>query len=106
MSEEDRTPTRQLVEVGDVHLSGESASGGEDNLQSQLLDRRLSSSEVGRTINAIAGPLVMQLETLIQSMRELSERSSNRSTEGTQHLNNRDRRVNVPTYEFSHCKPK
>ena len=64
MFEENRTtPTRHFVEVGDIHHSGESASEGEDNLQSQLLERRLSSSEVDRKINAISAPLAMQLET-------------------------------------------
>ena len=82
MLEENRTPTRQFVEVGDVHPSGQSASEGEDNLQSQLLDRRMSSSEVDRIINAIGATLATQLETLIQSLGELSEKSSNRSTEG------------------------
>ena len=53
MSEENRTSTRQFVEVGDVHHSDESASEGEENLQSQLLDRRLFSTEVDWRINAI-----------------------------------------------------
>ena len=64
MFEENRTtPTRQFIKVGDIHHSGESASEGEDNLQSQLLDRRLSSGEVDRKINAISASLAMQLET-------------------------------------------
>ena len=42
MSEENRTPTRQFVEVGDVHHSSESASEGEENLRSQLLCRRIA----------------------------------------------------------------
>ena len=81
MSEENRTPTSQFVEVGDVDRLGESASEGEDNLRSQLLDRRLSLSEIDRRINAIAAPLATQLETLIQSVRKLRERILNRSTE-------------------------
>ena len=48
----------------------------------QLLERKLSSSEVDRRINAIVAPLATQLVTLIQSVMELSERSFNRSTEG------------------------
>ena len=48
----------------------------------QTLQRKLSSSEVGRKINAIVAPLATQLETLIQSVRELNERSSNRLTAG------------------------
>ena len=83
MSGENRTPTRQFDEVGDVHHSGESASERENNLQSQLLDRRMFffSNEVERRINAIVAPLATQLETLTQPVRELSERSSNHSTE-------------------------
>ena len=42
----------------------------------------MSSSEVDRRIIAIVTPLATQLETVIQSIRELSERSSNRLTEG------------------------
>ena len=82
MSEENRTRTRQFVEVGDAHVSAESASDAEDDLQFQLLDRMLSSSEVYRRINTIIAPLATQLETLIQSVMDLSERNSNRSTEG------------------------
>ena len=73
MSEGNRTPTRQFVEIGDAHVSAESASDAEDNLQSQLLERKLSSSEVDRRIKAIYAPLASQLETLIQSLRELSK---------------------------------
>ena len=68
--------------MGDVDHSGESASQGEKNLQSPLLNRRISSSEVDRKIKAIVAPLSTQLEMLIQSVRELSERSSTRFTEG------------------------
>ena len=68
MSEENRTPTRQFVEHGDVHHFGETASEGESNLQFQLLDGRMSSSEVYRRINATASPLATHLETLIQSV--------------------------------------
>ena len=82
MSEENRTPTRQFVELGDAHMSAESGSDAEDILQSQTLDRMLSSREVDRILHAIVAPLAMQQEALIQSIRELNERSSNRSTEG------------------------
>ena len=78
MSEENRTPTRQFVQIGEAHSSAESASGVEDNLQSQLLERRFSSSEVERRINAIVAPLAAQLETLIHSVNELGEKSFNR----------------------------
>ena len=67
MCEENRTPTRQFVESGDVHQSGGSDSEGKDNLQSHLLERRLSSSEIDRRINAIVAALAMQVETLLQS---------------------------------------
>ena len=83
MSEKNRTPTRQFVEIVEAqHDSAESASDLEDNLQSQLLERRISSTELDRRITAIVAPLAIQLETLIQSVGELSERSFNRSTEG------------------------
>ena len=62
MSEENRTPTRELVEIGDVHFFGESASERESKLQSQLLDGRMSSSEVHGRINATVS-LATQLET-------------------------------------------
>ena len=42
----------------------------------------MCSSEIDRRINAIVGFLVTQIETFIQLVRELSQRSSNRSTEG------------------------
>ena len=84
MFEENRTPTKQLVEVGDVHYSGKSAIEGEDNLQSQLLDRKMFSNEVDRRINATVTLLATQLKPLIQSVRELRERSSNRSIEGNE----------------------
>ena len=78
---ENRTPTRQFVEIDKSHVLAESGSDTKDQLQSQLLDWKLSSSEVDRRRNAIVAPLSTQLQTLIQSVRELSERSSNRSTD-------------------------
>ena len=39
-------------------------------------------SEVDREINSIVAPLATHLEKLIQSVKDFSERSSNRSTEG------------------------
>ena len=48
MSEENRTFTRQSVELGEAHISSRSAGDGEENLQSQLLDRRMTSSEIDR----------------------------------------------------------
>ena len=72
MSEENTTPTRQFVETGFAPKPAESASEAEDNLQSQSIECRLSSSEVDRRINAIACLLATQLETSIQSVRELS----------------------------------
>ena len=98
MSEENRTLTRQFVEIGDAHNSVESASDAKDNLLSQLLERRLSWSEVDRKINAVVAPLATQLEALMQSVRELSERSSNRSTTEGNVLSEESRyRVNIPT---------
>ena len=78
MAEASRTPTRQFVKIGDADVSAESGSDAEDNLQPQILGRR---REVDSKINAIVAPLTTQLEKLIQPVRELSERSYNRSTE-------------------------
>ena len=82
LSEEDRPPTRLFVEVSDAHTSVGSASDLEGNLQSELLEHRLSWSEVDSRINARVAPLATQLETLMQPIKELSEGSSKRSTEG------------------------
>ena len=78
MSEENRTPTRHFVKLGDVYHSGGSGNDGEENLRSNLLDRRLTSSEMDRKINSIVAPPSFQLEALIQSVRELNEGSSTR----------------------------
>ena len=99
MSEGNRKPTRQFVEIGDAHVATESGSDTGDNLQSQLLDRKSSSSEIDRIINAIVAPLATQLEMLIQSVWGVGERSSNRSIEGNGmwRPNDRDCRFNVAT---------
>ena len=81
MAEGNRTPSRHFVEIGDGHVSVESGSDAEDNLKSQLPDRKLSS-KVDRRIIAMFDPLNTQLEMLIQSVSEISERSSDQSTEG------------------------
>ena len=59
MSEENRTPTRHFVKLGDAHNLGESATAnnGEENLRSLLLERRMTSSETDRRIDAIVAPL-------------------------------------------------
>ena len=59
-------------------MSGD-AGDGEKHLCSQLLDR--AWLRVDRKINAIVAPISIQLEMLIQSVREINERSSTRSTE-------------------------
>ena len=81
MSEENRMLTRQFVEFGYVYRSGELDSNEEENLRSQLLERRMTFSEIGRRIKAIFAPLSTPVEAFIQSVRELNERSSTRSTE-------------------------
>ena len=92
MSQENRTPTKQFVKFGDVRHSGDSASEGEDDLQLQLLDRRMSSSEVDSKINAIFASVSKRnnLEREIRITR----------LKVTQHLNDRYRRVNAPTITF------
>ena len=72
MSEEDKTPTIQFVGVGDAHHLGESATEIENYLQSQLLRRSGFPNEVDRRINSIVAPLTKQLNTLIQSVTEVS----------------------------------
>ena len=99
MSEGNRTPTRHFVEIGYAHVSAESANDVEDNLQSQILERKLSSNEVDERINAIVAALATQLEKLIQSVRELDEGSSNRLN-GTWRPNNRYSWVSVPISVF------
>ena len=81
MSAENRTPTGQFVEMGFAPISLESASDAGYNLQSLLLERRLWSSEVDRRINAMVAPIATHLETLMQSVRKPSGRTSNRLTE-------------------------
>ena len=70
-----------FVEVGDAYNPGESASDGEKNLQSKLLHSGMASIELEGRINGILAPLSTQQETLIQSVMELNEGSSTRSTE-------------------------
>ena len=84
MTEQNLAPNELLVELGDAHRSIELGSGGERNLQSQLLDRRMTSNETVRKINAVVAPLSTQSEALIQSVMELTERSFIRSTDGNQ----------------------
>ena len=74
MFEGNRTLARQFVEIGDAHISAESARDIEDNLQSQLLERKLSSSEVNMRKNATIAPLAAQLETLILLVRNLTRK--------------------------------
>ena len=81
MSEGKRTATRRHVEIGDTHVSAQSGGDVKVNLQSQVLKQKLSPREVDRRINGIVAPLATPLEMLIQSVKDLSERSSNRSTE-------------------------
>ena len=100
MSEENRTSTRQFVQIGDVLNSGESVSEGDDNFRSQLLDRRLSSSEVDRRMNAIVAPLAMQSDRLIKPVGELSEKIRTDRLKGMQHLNDQDRWINVSTFRL------
>ena len=83
LSEKNRTLITQVFEVGDVHQSVESASDNEENLRSTLLDLRMTSSGIGRRINTIVARPSTQLETLIQSVRELNEGNSTRSTKGS-----------------------
>ena len=74
MFEENSTPTRQFIPLGEGHSSAESASDVEDNLQFQ-------SSEDDRRIKVVLTPMYTPLETLIQSVKELSEKNSKPSVE-------------------------
>ena len=82
MSEGNKTLNRQFVQIDDVHASVGSASNGEDNLQFQLFERKLSSSDIDGRIIAIFAPLATHAEKLTQSVKELSESNSNRTSEG------------------------
>ena len=55
---------------------------GEKKHRTQLLDRRMTSNEIDLRKNAPVAPLSRQLEALIQSVKELTERSFIRSAEG------------------------
>ena len=81
MSDENRKPTRQYVELFDAHNSGESGSVVDKSLRSQLLDLKITSSEIDRRMNPIVALLFTQLKMMIQSTNELNERTSTRSTE-------------------------
>ena len=74
MSDENRTPTMNFVEVSGVHHSGQSSSDGGVSLRSQLRDPKVTSIEVDRRLSEVAGSLSTQLETLIQSVRKLREK--------------------------------
>ena len=54
---ENQAPTRQFIELSVAHISCESASDWEENLPSHLLDRRMTSSEIDRRLNAIVALL-------------------------------------------------
>ena len=106
ISEENRTPTGEFVELGGTHHSGESDNNGEENLQWQLLDQRLAFNEIDRRIIEIVAPLSTQLKALIRSVKELSEKSSIRSNAGKRSQNDRGRRVNVGIagyFEIAFC---
>ena len=100
MSEGNRTPTRQFVEAGNARALVESASDEEDSLRSQLLERKLSSIEVDRRMNTKVAPLATQIETLILSVTEPSESSSNSSTE----VNVASERLISPGQLFNRCE--
>ena len=53
MSDENRKCPGQFVEFSDAQILGELSSDGEKNLHSQLLDRRMTSSEIDSRIKAI-----------------------------------------------------
>ena len=73
MSEENRTPTTQFVEVADVNHSVELVSEEKDIFQSQLLEWRMSLSEIDTKINGIVQNLTIQLEALLQTVEEFIE---------------------------------
>ena len=79
MSEERRTPTRLFVETGDVHKSSESTSEGEDTLQSQLINQRMSSSEVDRRTNGTVVHLATHFEVLVVCRKSLDAKSRGRN---------------------------
>ena len=81
MTQENQIQFRRLVKFGEVNYSGESGSDSEGNFWSQSIDQIMTFFDVDTGTNAITSPLFSQLEALIQSLREFSNRSSIRSTE-------------------------
>ena len=80
MSEVNRIPTRDFVELGDEHHLGKTGSVGGKNFRLQLLEGKMTSSEIDNRINAFVATLSTHLEALIQSVRELTKRSFTSST--------------------------
>ena len=97
ISEENRTPSRHFAKLGDTHCSGDADNDGKENLRLQKLEKTMISFEIDGRINGIVAPLSTQLEALIQSVRELSEKSSIRSNTGTRSPNERDRLFKAAT---------
>ena len=76
---------------------GESDSYANVNLRSNLIDRKMILSDIGKRIDANVARLSLQLEALIQSGRKLEEGIPFARLKGTQLLNDRDCRVDLPT---------
>ena len=60
---------------------GESGNHGGVRFPSPLIDHMMTSSDADSRITATVAPLFLKLEAVIQSVKELSERTLNRSTE-------------------------
>ena len=96
MSDENRKRTGQFVEFSHAQILGELATDEEKNLQSQLLDRRMTWSEIDRRIKAIVAHPYTQLEMLIQSVEELNKEVQLVLLKETLHRVDGGHRVNAP----------
>ena len=57
MTDKTRTFIKRFVELRDNSYLKDAGSGGEGSFGSQLIDRRMTLSDIDRRINAIVAPL-------------------------------------------------
>ena len=97
ISEGNQKPKGLFVELSDTHCSRESGNDGDANYWSQLMDRRVISSNVDRRKNADDALRFSLLEALVQLVRKLGQRSSSHWSEDSTTSERWDHWVNVPT---------
>ena len=74
MAELDTTSIRRFVDLKDASFSGKSDSDPDKNSRSQLVVKRITSTDVERKINARVAAVSSQIETSMRFVRELSGR--------------------------------